>query len=87
MSGTKIIDLDTNRRLSKEALEDIKKTVDSFTIDNLENIMVIYVDKEGAGNVECYGIDWSFLGLSQAYLEQLRTNFLSECEVDPIPED
>ena len=34
MSGTKIIDLDPNRRLSKEALEDIKKTVDSFTIDN-----------------------------------------------------
>ena len=76
MANSKIIDLDPERRLSKEALAGIQTTVAGFNVDELDSLMVIYSRKDGDASFESYGTDWAFLGLSQAYMDRLRADFL-----------
>lgn len=74
----KVIDLDPNKRLNKESLEAIKASVASFTVDSVENILILYTDKEGGANFEAFGVDWFLLGIGQAYLEELRRRMLCD---------
>lgn len=85
MANSKIIDLDPERRLSKEALAGIQTTVAGFNVDELDSLMIIYSRKDGDASFESYGTDWAFLGLSQAYLDRLRADFLdiSSSEEEP----
>ena len=75
MSG-KVIDLDPQKRISKDALDRIQKTISEFKLNDLESLAIIYVKKDGTPTLEAFGVDWSMLGLSQAYLEDLRYQLL-----------
>lgn len=86
MSG-KVIDLDPQKRISKEALIRIQKTVDDFKLDDLESLAIIYVKKDGTPVFEAFGVDWSLLGVSQAYLEHLRWEFLNGTDETETGED
>lgn len=71
-----VIDLDPTTRLTKEALERIKATINGFTIEDLDNFVLLYIDKEGASNFEAFGVDWKLMGIGQAYFEALRQELL-----------
>lgn len=75
MSG-KIVDLDPNKRMTKEAFERIKKTISEFEPEALESFVLLYTDKEGGVNFEAFGVDWYLMGIAQAYLEDLRKKLL-----------
>lgn len=82
MSNNKIIDLDPQKRLSKEMLAYIQTSVASFTVDNLENFCILYMKKGEGPTLEAFGVDWYLLGIAQAYLENLRASLLAEGDED-----
>lgn len=53
----KIIDIDPTKRLTKEAFDRIKKTINGFDPDELQGFILLYVDKEGGSNLEAFGVD------------------------------
>lgn len=71
-----IVDIDPTRRLTKEVLDSIKESVSLMTVDNTEGLVVLCKRREGDITVEALGIDWALLGLSQAYLDDLRRRML-----------
>jgi len=75
MSG-KVVDLDPQKRLTKEAFERIKATITGFQPEDLDSFVLLYTDKEGGVNFEAFGVDWALLGISQAYIEDLRSQLL-----------
>lgn len=75
MSG-KIIDLDPNRRLTKESLEIVKEHFSKLTIENTETIACLYINNEGTATFETFGVDWAALGILEAYLEDMRHQML-----------
>lgn len=82
MSG-KIIDLDPNKRLTKEAFERIKGVINEFEPDALDNFVLLYTDKEGKITFEAFGVDWFLLGIGEAYLEDLRRKLLYDDAEEP----
>ena len=76
MGNGKIVDIDPTKRLTKEAFDRIKQTVNNFEPDQLEGFLIIYKDREGGANLEAFGLDWPLLGISQAYLDELRRSLL-----------
>lgn len=76
MSDDKVIDLDPRKRLTKEALARIQTTVASFKVKDVENLIILYTKSDGGTSLEAFGVDWSLLGISEAYLESLRASLL-----------
>lgn len=74
----KVIDLDPQRRLTKEALKRIKETINAVTPENTDSFVLLYTDNKGGVNFEAFGVDWALLGISQAYIEELRRQLLYE---------
>lgn len=70
MSG-KIIDLDPRKRLSKEALDLVKKLVSELKVSELQSLTVIATPKGGTPNVYAYGLDFETIGIAQTILVTL----------------
>lgn len=77
----KIVDIDPTKRMTKEALARIQKTVSEFKVDEVDNFVILYT-KDGVTTFEAYGADWALMGISQAYLEELRSQLLYDSSED-----
>jgi hypothetical protein len=75
-----VVDIDSNKRLTKEVLKQIQETVKELTIDDLDSLLLFTCSKDGKIKAEAYGIGWTILGSSQAYLEFLRSCLLDRGE-------
>jgi hypothetical protein len=73
----KVIPIDPTKRITKEALDIVMEKLKHFDLDDGSFIM-IYTDKEGGANCDAFGIDWTLLGISEAYLEDLRRTLLHD---------
>lgn len=80
----KIIDLDPQKRMTKEALSRIKKTINGFDVDDVSNFILLYTDKNGGANFEAFGIDWALLGIGKAYLDSLSDRLIHETPSEDI---
>lgn len=73
-----MVDLDPQKRLSREALQEMQKHFSEFTVENLSSLFVVYTDNQKRTFFDAYGIDWYLLGIAQAYLEDIRAQMLEE---------
>ena len=78
----KVIDLDPNKRLSKEVFKSIQDTMAAYKHEDLQSLVIMYTGKDGSTSLEAYGVDWAVLGICQAYLEELRFQALHEGDGD-----
>lgn len=83
MAGAKVVDLNPERRMTQEALERIRASLNNLTVDNLDGFILLYTTKdEGGVDFEAFGIDWALLGISQAYIADLQAQLLNETHDD-----
>lgn len=80
----KVIDLDPQKRMTKESLNRIKKTINDFHADEVQNFILLYTDKEGGANFEAFGIDWALLGIGRAYLDNLSERLLNDTPTEEL---
>jgi len=74
--ANKVIDLNPHTRLTKESLNRIKGVLDNIEPGDVDNLVLLYTTKEGKVTFDATGVDWSLLGIMQAYLEDLRKTML-----------
>jgi hypothetical protein len=78
MSG-KVIDLDPNKRLSKEALDIIKDFISGLDVDGTSSITIIHTpSKGGSTSVQAYGMDFYSIGIAQTILFSLGQEILRQ---------
>jgi hypothetical protein len=74
----KVIDLNLERRLSKQGLKHIQDMVAEFTVDNLETLVLIHKPKDSSLSVLAYGADWATVGVAQTVINALGTEMLKQ---------
>jgi len=74
----KVIDINPDKRISKDSLDRIQEIVKSLSVDSLDSLIIIHRNRGEGASLEAYGYDWDILGRSQGYLEFLRAQLLEE---------
>lgn len=77
MAG-KVVDLDPNTRLSKEALGHIKKTVADLKVDDIRSLTIVMAPMKGAPTVQVFGLDFETVGYTQTILQTIAQQLLAE---------
>lgn len=77
MAGNKIVDINPEKRLTKEFLQQFQEHVNQMTVESTHSVFAVYETDEGFV-CEAPVIDWALIGILQAYVDNIRSRMLDD---------
>jgi hypothetical protein len=81
--SSKIVNIDPTKRLSQEALDDLKKQVNELTVDNISGFM-LSIEKDGDVETSVYGVDLGTLKSIEIHLDDVARHLIYGQELENL---